>query len=335
MHNHFVINTVSMDDGIKFHRTKEDYQQMRDVSDRLCREHGLSVIEKPQNRGKHYSEWDAERNGKPTYRKMIMADIDRAIKASASDRDFFVWLEDMGYTINFTTKNGTERKHPTITPPNSKKNYRFDSLNPGYALEEIIDRILENIRFEVPFPEEEEEKVRNYRRDHPPHTKHKGFAALYYYYCYQLHIIVRFPTSVPRVSAFLREDIMKLDKLDEQARLLAENSIETIYDLNAYRVAAKEQIDALTGQRTTLRNELKRTLRTGDQAAVLVVKEKIAAVSDEIKRLRDSLEICDSVEQRAEQMKNELDEIQYETEKEVESDELFGRSSGTGREDVT
>ena len=51
MHNHFVINTVSMDDGIKFHRTKEDYRQMRDVSDRLCREHGLSVIEKPQNRG--------------------------------------------------------------------------------------------------------------------------------------------------------------------------------------------------------------------------------------------------------------------------------------------
>lgn len=335
MHNHFVINTVSMDDGIKFHRTKEDYRQMRDVSDRLCREHGLSVIEKPQNRGKHYSEWDAEKNGKPTYRKMIMADIDRAIKASASDRDFFVWLEDMGYTINLTTKNGTERKHPTITPPNSKKNYRFDSLDPGYALEEIMDRILENIRFEVPFPEKEEEKVRKYRRDHPPHTKHKGFAALYYYYCYQLHIIVRFPTSVPRVSAFLREDIMKLDKLDEQARLLAENSIETIYDLNAYQVAAKEQIDALTGQRTTLRNELKRTLRTGDQAAVLVVKEKIAAVSDEIKRLRDSLEICDSVEQRAEQMKNELDEIQYETEKEVESDELFGRSSGTGREDVT
>ena len=62
---------------------------------------------------------------------------------------------------------------------------------------------------------------------------------------------------------------------------------------------------------------------------------EIEAVSDEIKRLRESLEICDSVEQRAEQMKNELDEIQYETEKEVESDELFGRSSGTGREDVT
>ena len=104
---------------------------------------------------------------------------------------------------------------------------------------------------------------------------------------------------------------------------------------NAFRAAAGEQIDALTGQRTTLRNELKRTLRTGDQAAVLAVKEKIAVVSGEIKRLRESLEICDSVEQRAEQMKNELDEIQYETEKEVESDELFGRSSGTGREDVT
>ena len=47
IHNHFVLNTVSFVDGKKFHRTKKDYCQMREVSDRLCREYGLSVIEKP------------------------------------------------------------------------------------------------------------------------------------------------------------------------------------------------------------------------------------------------------------------------------------------------
>ena len=45
LHNHFVLNTVSFADGIKYHRTKKDYHEMQTVSDALCREYGLSVIE--------------------------------------------------------------------------------------------------------------------------------------------------------------------------------------------------------------------------------------------------------------------------------------------------
>ena len=51
LHNHFVVNTVSFLDGIKYHRTEKDYFDMQRESDRLCREYGLSVIENPQ-RGK-------------------------------------------------------------------------------------------------------------------------------------------------------------------------------------------------------------------------------------------------------------------------------------------
>ncbi len=52
LHNHFVVNTVSFLDGIKYHRTEKDYFDMQRESDRLCREYGLSVIENPQ-RGKN------------------------------------------------------------------------------------------------------------------------------------------------------------------------------------------------------------------------------------------------------------------------------------------
>ncbi len=45
LHNHFVLNTVSFADGIKYHRTRKDYHEMQTVSDALCREYGLSVIE--------------------------------------------------------------------------------------------------------------------------------------------------------------------------------------------------------------------------------------------------------------------------------------------------
>lgn len=48
LHNHFVLNTVSFADGIKYHRTRKDYHEMQTVSDALCREYRLSVIENPQ-----------------------------------------------------------------------------------------------------------------------------------------------------------------------------------------------------------------------------------------------------------------------------------------------
>ena len=48
LHNHFVVNTVSFLDGIKYHRTGQDYRQMRETSDALCREYGLSVIDQPE-----------------------------------------------------------------------------------------------------------------------------------------------------------------------------------------------------------------------------------------------------------------------------------------------
>lgn len=48
LHSHFVVNSVSFVDGIRYLRTGKDYYEMRTVSDELCREYGLSVVEKPQ-----------------------------------------------------------------------------------------------------------------------------------------------------------------------------------------------------------------------------------------------------------------------------------------------
>ena len=48
-----------------------------------------------------------------------------------------------------------------------------------------------------------------------------GLQAMYFRYCYELHILVKNPTSVKRVSFLLKEDITKLDRLDAQTRLLA------------------------------------------------------------------------------------------------------------------
>ena len=84
-------------------------------------------------------------------------------------------------------------------------------------------------------------------------------------------------------------------------------------------------------ERACLRNKLKRTIRAGDESAVEEMKQQIAGVSGEIKKLQESLKICDSVRQRAEDIRAQLDALQNE--RKEQEDELFGRSGGTGRED--
>lgn len=331
IHNHFVVNTVSFVDGIKYHRTKEDYQHMRDVSDRLCREYGLSVVKHPEGKGKQYGEWEAERNGKPTYRGRIRKDIDMAVSRSLTEEEFFNNLEEMGYELKMMSPSGNYLKHPSLRPKGSTRFFRFDGLGEDYNLDEISDRILENIRREEPFSEEEQKKVRTYRMEHPPQTKHKGLAALYYHYCYELHIIIRYPASVSRVSHFMREDLRRMEQLDEQTRFLGENQIESYADLDAYRQKAERQIEKLKKDRLNLRNELKRRVRKDDSCGADETREKIAEITAQTKQLQRSLVICDSVEERSVQMQQEMNDIIEQSEVKEDHDELLGRSGGTDR----
>ena len=152
-HNHFVINSVSWADGKKFYNSPADYARMREVSDRLCREYAISVIENPSRQTKNYAEWQAERDGKPTHRGAIRADIDRAIRASTTERDFLRVLGEMGYQVKTHGKDGKPLKYPALKPPDAKGYFRFHKLGEGYTLEEIRARILRNIYKQPPFPE--------------------------------------------------------------------------------------------------------------------------------------------------------------------------------------
>ena len=115
---------------------------------------------------------------------------------------------------------------------------------------------------------------------------------------------------------------------------MCSSDLETYEDLNSYREKAAAEIDSLKAERDSLRNELKRVMRRGDESEITAVKAKIAEVTEKIQKLRDGTAICDSVEKRAVQLQAEYDSLRNENkEKEETNDELFGRSGGTGRED--
>ena len=160
IHSHFVINTVSFVDGRKFYRSSSDYAKMRETSDRLCREYGLSVVRRPEGRRENYSAWSAEKNGKPTNRSLIRADIDRAIAASLTEAEFFQTLTDMGYELKLTAESGKTLQRPSLRPQGAARFYRFDRLGEEYTLDTIKSRILERIRRQEPFPEDEQRRYR-------------------------------------------------------------------------------------------------------------------------------------------------------------------------------
>lgn len=235
LHNHFVLNTVSFVDGIKYHRTKKDYHDMQTVSDKLCREYGLSVIDHPQRgKSKHYGEWRAEQEQRPTWRGLIRADIDEAIRQSMTERQFFENLRKKGYEI----KTG---KDISVRPPGKERFVRLiRNFGDDYSIGAIRRRILAQSRPERPAPEPSR-KIRQYRVNGSLQTARKitGFRALYLYYCYLLGIFPKDRTraSPKRLHFLLREDLRKLDAISEETKLLVRKRIDTAEQL--FHTAAK------------------------------------------------------------------------------------------------
>ena len=333
-HNHFVINSVSWLDGYKFYNSPADYARMREVSDRLCQEYGLSVVKQPEGRSKSYAQWQAEKEGRYIPRGSIRADIDRGIRASTTQRDFLRVMTEMGYEFKTRAKDGQPLEHPTLKPPGAKGFFRFYKLGKGYDLEEIKERILRNIQKQVPFPEVEHRPSRRYRLRGKPRKKLTGLQALYFRYCYELHIIVKRPASVKRVSFLLREDVAKLDRLDRETLFLAKEGISTMGQLEGRKAAAESEIETLIARRNDMRKELRRLTRKGDQLATGEVRGQIAQLSQQLKKLRKEVALCDGIALRSGQVKDNLEQLltQQNTErKEIEKDELPRRRGGTGR----
>lgn len=339
LHTHFVINSVSDVDGRKFHSGPEDLARLRDTSDRLCREYQLSVIKNPGGRKKPYAEYQAEQQGKPTIRSMIRADIDRAVEASITEDEFFQVMAEMGYKFHLYTESGGYLKYPTIEPPGSKSRFRLHKLGEAYTFDGIAQRIFENYNRRLPFPEERRRNLGHYRyrgsfRKRPKAT---GLRALYFYYCYQLKIIVKRPASVKRVPVALREDIIKLDRYIAETRFLGANKIETVSQLAEAKQGAEARIESLCELRRDIRNAMKRANRAGNPEEIVEVKAQLSAVSGEIRKYRKEVKMCDSIAERSVQVQLNLEQIQEQKitqRKENERYEPSRRRSGTDREDV-
>ncbi|GHU58189.1 hypothetical protein FACS1894133_2490 [Clostridia bacterium] len=120
-HNHFIINAVNPLTGYKWHDNKDTLNHMRDVSDELCRECGLSVIDENTKSGIDQTTYQLAVKGK-SWKADLVKDLDEAVLQCRSKLDFVDCLNKRGYHVRY--KNA----HITITKRGEKKGIRVDTL---------------------------------------------------------------------------------------------------------------------------------------------------------------------------------------------------------------
>ena len=325
IHNHFVINTVSYVDGKKYHRTKQDYYNMREVSDRLCKEYGLSVIEKPKTKGKSYAEWKAEFEGRPTVRGTIREAIDIAVSGSGSRLEFLDAMDQMGFIID---QSG---KYPKIKHIGGERFVRFNSLGPGYSPEEIFERILYNEYPEFPEvpPQESPQQIFDGQTER---VAAMNYTAVYHCFVTALKITTERPNTNKKMCFLVREDQGKMRSYSDQLLMLTEHKIETKEQLLAFREKATAQIPKVIKLRQDMRNALKRAIRAGDETMISKTKYNIDIYSRQLKKLRREINACDGVLERMDSVREKLTRIEDEKfrGKDRLKNEHISRSGRTG-----
>ena len=295
IHVHMVFNSVNLVTGRKYHsNAKSYYQQIRTISDKLCREHGLSVImEGKPSKAVSYIEWLRQSKGQPTFRSMLEADLRDAIADANDLGHFFLLMEHKGYEIHHGNRLGFRLRGQERFMYPERKNAAFSEENIERTIAGNLAEIEAGIRPAfVPRP-----KPQPYR----PHPKYKGFLALYYHYCYLLGRIEKrqYP---PRMTPHLRREIMKAEIYKARLKFLQENGIATADDLTACMQQAENKVTQLAKQRTILnvrkknRKKLFDALATEESLAVskALYEEGLSGMESEYAQYAEAKAVLDA-----------------------------------------
>ena len=322
LHNHFVVNSVSFLDGKRYHRTNQDYRDMRMVSDRLCKEYQLSVVQQPeQGKGKHYAEWQAEQQGKPSYHSMVKADVDEAIRKARTEKQFFFYLREKGYSFKFG-------KDITIRPEGRERGLKLKrNFGENYSLEAIRVRILE----ENELPAEKKLSVQRHYQirvsgNFKQTRKIGGLRGLYLHYCYLLGILPKNHLSMSnkQVHVLFREDLLKLKTISKEAKLLCHYHIDTAEQLFSLKERLQKQMEQCVEERKHLRYKIR---ADRPEEEIQEMKEQIKGLTEEIGTLRKEVLLCDGIAARSKVIEEKFKTVREEKEKkEEQSHEHIRRS---------
>ena len=142
IHNHIIFNSIDVDDGKVYHSYYGSYMNIRNQSDRLCKEHNLSVIDQEtqkeineirRRKYVNWYDWNEDKKGK-SYKSRLQFDMDRVIQKAINWEHFLKIMEQYGYEIKFG-------KYIAFKQKNQQRFTRAKTIGGNYTEEKIKERI--------------------------------------------------------------------------------------------------------------------------------------------------------------------------------------------------
>ena len=265
VHNHLVLNSVSDKTGKKYHSSPESYyKQIRTISDRLCRENGLSVVINPARNSLSYMEWKLQQNGILTLRELFEQDAKECLSQALDIGQFYALMEDHGYTVHH------HGSYPSFVPDGYTHPYRLKYDGKSLSEDDLARRIEEGLsdpNFEVLVPKVERAFV--------PYGKARGPHRIYLSWLYALKLIGQGKrTQYPRINY---KELRRFEQIKACEAFLRENGLETTAQLKDKMAELEQEAARLTKSRIIWNSKKKRQKPLFDALSTI---ESLQDVSD-------------------------------------------------------
>ena len=300
VHNHLILNSVSFADGIKYHNSKAQIAFLKETSDRLCLNYGLSIVDTPKaNKEKEIRQKNIDYFNR-TDEKMqrIITDIDEAIKSAKKYSDFKLILKSKGYE-NIKDSG----KYLSLKTPYYSRNIRINrAFGEKYSVEGIKERIYGYIKEDL--PPVANHKKRYYKKIYTGPKINKSllktssFYRLYVHYLYFFGILPA-KNQYKELSPEYYKQKRKNKMIFEELSFLATHSFTSIADVTKYKETLENKLPELKGKRELLWKK-HRTARETDKSDIL---KNLNALTEEIDKIQAQKNACNRIVARYENIK--------------------------------
>ena len=302
IHNHFIINSVSFRTGKKYNNNRTNLAKLRQISDSLCAEYGLSVLNEDIGYKSTYNHKVITND----YYKTLKDDLDSVIGYSVTLKQVIDRMKQLGYKAY--SRNGII----TVYRDGYDKVRIEKAFGNEYSKDSISKRLYSSRQI-VFKPIPQKSIFQEYLSKTNNH--HKGIYGLFLYYCYLLKV---FPQNHPKqyLPYSIRQEIKKLDSFSEQTRFMVYNKIDTKEDLELFAKNNYEELSILKSKRENL---WKRYHRSKTEEKKTEILAEINDIQPKIKEFRKIDNYCKEIRKRSESIQDNLNNFDKDIQKEKDN----------------
>ena len=323
VHNHIVINSVSLKTGKKFYDYHASRDYLRIVSDCICQYYGLSVLE--DKIWKHKGAYKRFAKENP-YMQMVKSDVDRCLEESYYEGDFAKRMKELGYDYS----NDYEQGLVIIDNTRDRKVYLQKFFGDNYSHDKVIGRILDyENKNVVKVGKKYKISIKDYNKmlEFKRKNEIKKLPLLYVLFCLLLKIDplpakMDFGKARVPLTKEMRIELKHMNELSRQAVLLNKNKIGSLDDLNTFRTKLEDEVRTLKGIRESLQMKKRKSMNQKDIAKF---DTELELVAPKIKQLNANIQNCYKIEKRTILWQNEYDKVMKKEQEQQKQNELKQR----------